>query len=110
MKDQEIIENLKHNKYSLALKGLYGTLPAVKQYIQTNSGTTDDARDIFQDALVILYKKVHDESFILTVPLKTYLLAIVKNCWLQELRLRKKFPIAEVIVNDVSENILDEEQ
>jgi RNA polymerase sigma factor (sigma-70 family) len=96
MTDKEIIDHLQNNKYSLAIKGLYNILPSVKQYIKTNNGTADDAQDIFQDALVILYKKIHAGNFILTVPLKTYLLAVVKNCWLQQLRQRKKLPPGKV--------------
>jgi RNA polymerase sigma factor (sigma-70 family) len=97
MTDKEIIEHLRHNKYSLAVKGLYNILPDVKQYIKANSGTAADAEDILQDALVILYKKIHSGDFVLTSSLKTYLLAIVKNCWLQQLRQQKKMPAGEII-------------
>ncbi len=108
MTDQKIIEHLRNNKYSMALKGLYDLLPAVNRYIKTNSGSADDARDIFQDALVVLYKKVQSGDLILTVPLKVYLLAIAKNCWLQELRLRKKIPTV-VVAYDVAETSVDDE-
>jgi RNA polymerase sigma factor (sigma-70 family) len=100
MTDKEIIEHLQQNKFSLALKGLYKILPFVKKYVSANSGTADDAQDIFQDALVILCKKAQSGSFILTVPMKDYLMAIVKNCWLQELRRRKKLPGGET-PNDI---------
>ena len=94
MTDKEIIEYLRNDKYQKATNGLYNVLPAVKKYISANSGTADDAKDIFQDALVVLYKKVQSQSFALTVPLKTYLLAITKNIWLQELRRRNKMPVS----------------
>ncbi len=97
MTDKEIIEHLRQNKYSAALKGLYNILPLAKKYIRDNNGTTDDAEDIFQDALVVLCKKVQSNDFILSAPLKTYLLAIVKNCWLQELRNRKKLPAGQAV-------------
>src|SRR5882762_10363741 len=108
MTDQEIITHLRHNKYSLAIKGLYNILPAVKQYIKNNNDTKDDAQDIFQDALVILYQKIHEGNFMLSVPLKTYLLAVVKNCWLQELRQKKKLPRGEV-PGDIATATIDEE-
>jgi RNA polymerase sigma factor (sigma-70 family) len=68
----------------------------------------DDAEDIFQDALVVLYKKVHAGDFILTVPLKNYLLAVVRNSWLQELRRRNKLPAA-AISHDIAVVESDEE-
>lgn len=79
--------------YQKALNGLYHVLPSVKNHIAANSGTTDDAKDIFQDTLVVLYKKAQSKEFVLSVPLKTYLQAIVKNLWLQELRRRNKIPV-----------------
>ena len=97
MTDKEIIEHLQQNKYAPAVKGLYNILPDVKQYIKANSGTAADAEDILQDALVILYKKIHSGNFILTSSLKTYLMAVVKNCWLQQLRQQKKMPAGEII-------------
>jgi len=93
MTDKQIIEFLRNNKYQKAVNGLYDVLSSVKKYILSNSGTSDDAKDFSQDALVVLYKNVQSDSFTLTVPLKTYLLAIVKNLWLQELRRRNKIPI-----------------
>lgn len=108
MTDKEIIEHLQHNRYSKAIKGLYTIQPAVKKYIVANSGTGEDAKDIFQDALVILYKNIHTGQFVLTVPLKTYLQSVVRNRWLQELRQRKKLPVATTEA-DISEEVTDEE-
>jgi RNA polymerase sigma factor (sigma-70 family) len=92
MTDKEIIEHLEQDKYSAALKGLYNILPVAKKYIRENNGSADDALDIFQDALVVLCRKVKAGGFELTGPLKTYLMAVVRNCWLQELRQRGKLP------------------
>lgn len=108
MTDDQIIENLRQNRYSRAVKGLYAVLPDVKKYIKANSGNADDADDIFQDALVILYKKVQADNFSLTAPLKNYLLAIVRNCWMQELRKRKKMPVSEMNT-DIENATVDEE-
>ena len=109
MTDNEIIEHLRNQKYSSALKGLYNILPDAKKYILNNSGTNDDARDIFQDALVILYKKVQTGDFTLTVPLKSYLFGIIRNCWLSELRLRKKHPSEEFTADFIDNGTPDGE-
>ncbi|HMI77359.1 MAG TPA: sigma-70 family RNA polymerase sigma factor [Ferruginibacter sp.] len=108
MTDQEIIEYLKNNRYSKAANELYGMLPAIKKYISANNGTPEDAKDIFQDALVVLYKKVHTEQFVLTVPLQAYMHAVVKNLWLAELRNRKKIPLGHT-EEDMSDLTLNEE-
>lgn len=108
MKDKDIIQYLQNNQYSKAVKGLYGMLPSVSRYIRANHGTADDAQDIFQDALVILYKKVQSPGFTLTVSLSTYLHAVVKNCWWQELRRRKKMPPGDVPAEIAEETATEE--
>jgi RNA polymerase sigma factor (sigma-70 family) len=108
MSDSEIIEQLKKERYSTAIKGLYTILPTIKQYILKNSGTNEDAKDVFQDALVVLYKKVHTPNFALTVSIKTYIEAVAKNIWLQELRRLKKIPLTDKEI-DIADITLDEE-
>jgi RNA polymerase sigma factor (sigma-70 family) len=88
---------------------LYDVLPSAKKHVCTNNGTDDDAKDIFQDALVILYKKVQSESFTLSVPLKTYMLGIIKNLWLQELRRRNKLPVVAGEI-DIADAVSQEEK
>ena len=90
MTDTDIIAHIKNAKYTSAFNGLYSMFPLVKKHIRHNGGDAHDAKDIFQDALVILCRNVNAGEFILTAPLKNYLLSVVKNCWLQEMRLRKK--------------------
>lgn len=108
MKDSEIIQHLKTNRFYKASGGLYAMLPPVKKYILANNGTGEDAKDIFQDALVILYKKIKANELTLSVPLKTYLFAVSKNCWLQELRKRKNLAITDSD-HDLPEIVIDDE-
>lgn len=93
MSDSEIIALLKIDKYSVAIKGLYTILPSLKIYILKNGGTNEDANDVFQDALVVLYKKLQLPDFKLTASINTYLHAVAQNIWMQELRRQKRIPI-----------------
>lgn len=60
--------------------------PAVSGYIVQNSGTIEDAEDIFQEAVIVLLQKIRQPDFVLSSSLKTYLYAISKNLWLKRLR------------------------
>jgi len=64
--------------------------PVIRSFIKNNNGTEDDAADIFQDALIVLYDKVRDENFVLTCAIKTYIYSICKNLWLKRLKKKKK--------------------
>jgi RNA polymerase sigma factor (sigma-70 family) len=63
--------------------------PSLAFFIKQNRGTHEDAEDIFQEAVVVLYQKINKPAFTLTSSLKTYLFAIAKNLWLKRLRQNK---------------------
>lgn len=109
MTDTQIIEYLRTSQHGSAIKHLYKMLPDAKKYIVANSGSIEDANDIFQDALVILYRKVNDQNLELTVSLKTYFLSIIKNCWRSELRQRGKFSATELPA-EIPDFPVDEEE
>lgn len=63
----------------------------VQSLIINNNGTADDARDIFQEAMIVLYEKSKSGSFELTSQLKTYLYSVCRRLWLKRLQQQQKF-------------------
>ena len=59
------------------------------EFVKKNSGSENDAQDLFQEAMVVLFEKTQSTDFQLTSSLKTYLYAICRNKWLMVLRSRK---------------------
>jgi RNA polymerase sigma factor (sigma-70 family) len=57
----------------------------VQAMILNNSGNPDDARDIFQEIMIVLYEKVRAGSFELNCQLKTYLYSVGRRLWLKRL-------------------------
>lgn len=66
----------------------------VKNHVMRNSGSQDDASDIFQDTIIILYKQVRENSLELTSDLKGYFFGIARNLW--NAALRKKMETLEI--------------
>lgn len=60
--------------------------PVIASYIKQNRGNDEDAQDVFQEAIIVLFEKVKHPDFVLTSSLSTYLFAISKNIWLKFLR------------------------
>ena len=74
--DQNLIDKIrKRDQKTLAVmyKEVY---PMVLKYVISNSGTEEDAQDVFQDAYYILLQKVDDVNFVLTSQLSTFLVGI----------------------------------
>lgn len=90
MDDQRIIELIHQGKDQEAFKALYAQLPKVEHLVRQNSGRSSDAKDIFQDALIIFHRRVRTEGFALTSSIGTFLFAVCRNLWRDELRRRNK--------------------
>ena len=58
----------------------------VQSLIINNNGSADDAKDIFQEAMIVLYEKVRSGSFELNCLIKTYLYSVCKRLWLKRLQ------------------------
>lgn len=57
------------------------TFPSVAHYVNRKGGSLDEAKDIFQDALVIYYEKAVANAMQLTHSEKSYLMGIAKHLW-----------------------------
>lgn len=89
MDDQQIIELLKIGKHSKAFSKLYKNYPQVEKLILSKGGSKEDAKDVFQDALIIFYEKVLNTDLKLTSAIATYLYSVCRFLWKDELLKRK---------------------
>lgn len=69
-------------------------------FVKANSGADEDARDVFQEALLALFKKTRDSDFRLDSDPGGFLYATVRNLWLYRLRARRHNP--ETTVDDAA--------
>lgn len=83
--DQKIIALIRGKDQKTLAKIYQDVYPMVLKYVINNSGSEEDAQDIFHDAFYILIKKVDDKNFQLSSLLSTYLVGISKNLWLKKL-------------------------
>ena len=85
LNEQALLRGLAKND-SKAVEQLYKShFSMIQHFVENNNGSFDDARDIFQEAMIALYEKVQSDSFVLTCQIKTYLFSICKHLWLKRL-------------------------
>jgi len=58
-------------------------------FIKKNNGDDDDANDIFQEAIIVIYRKIKDKSLVLECSFDTYLYSICRFLWLKQLEKRR---------------------
>lgn len=63
----------------------------IQSLIINNNGTSEDARDIFQEAMIVLYEKSRSGEFELNCQLKTYLYSICRRLWLKKLNQAQRY-------------------
>ena len=94
--DQQLLEGILKADPT-RIKQVYDlALPSVIQWVRENNGTEADARDIYQEALIALFRKLEEGHFELTCTLKSFLRIMCRNLWLARIRNNKKFEASEL--------------
>lgn len=89
-KEEEFLKGLQSGDRKM-VKAIYlQFLPGITSFILKNNGSEEDARDIFQEALLVLHGKAQDPNFKLTSSFYTFLFAICKKIWLKRLEKKRK--------------------
>ena len=72
--DKNSIEKIYREHYSM-----------VQSMVINNNGSSDDAADIFQESMIVLFEKVKTGHFELHCQLKTFIYAVCRRLWLKKL-------------------------
>ena len=97
--DDEVLAGILGNNSKILQHVYKEAFPGVRRYILNNSGNDEDAKDIFQESIIVTYKKLKSRSLVLTCSLKVYLFSVCRLLWLKQLEKQRK-SIEEVKVND----------
>jgi Sigma-70 region 2 len=63
----------------------------VQALIINNNGSADDAKDIFQEAMIVLYEKAKSGTFELNCQIKTFVYSVSRRLWLKRLQQQNRF-------------------
>ena len=107
MKDNEVLERIIHGDES-ALDYLYKKCyRMMTNLVMKNSGTEEEAKDIFQEALVVFWRKAISGNLVLTSKISTFIYSICLNLWRKELERKSRYSNEE---KDGVEYINDEQE
>ena len=99
--DEEILKGIERGNEDV-VEYIYTTCyRSVRHFVKKNSGSEEDAQDIFQETIVIFFRKVREEGFVLTSSLNTFLYSVGRLMWLKELEKKKR-----IIELDTSEDYI----
>jgi RNA polymerase sigma factor (sigma-70 family) len=111
--DQELLKSLASNDDKV-IKAIYkDNFPAIQLFVLSNNGSSDDAMDLFQEAMILLYEKAVAGELELNCKLKTYLYSVCRRLWLKRLQqMRKRGSSLEVLeeIIPVEEDLEEQER
>jgi RNA polymerase sigma factor (sigma-70 family) len=82
--DKRAVENIYKDNYNI-----------VQALVVNNNGTAEDAKDIFQETMIVLYEKVQSGSFELNCQIKTFIYSVSRRLWLKRLIHHNRFSLSE---------------
>lgn len=95
--DQRYIDGLVNNNSPVINEIYEKYYERIQRLVVHNNGDAEDARDLFQEVLVVLFHKGH-EGFTLTCPFSYFLYIACRSRWINELKKRGR---RRVTINDV---------
>jgi DNA-directed RNA polymerase specialized sigma24 family protein len=69
--------------------------PSVANFIRKQSGSLDDAKDVFHDALIIFFEKKLEGNLEIRLSDEAYLYGIVKHLWIKKSKQHQRILLTE---------------
>lgn len=112
MKDDNICELIQAGQPEKAFRLLYKEYPKVRSMIRKSGGSTSDAADIFQEALLVVYRKFSSGNISVHTSVNAYLFGVCRYLWYksQRNRLQMQADTDQVIDDNDAEQWLHEDQ
>jgi RNA polymerase sigma factor (sigma-70 family) len=92
--DARILDQIRNGEEEALVRLYKMNERQIQSFVIKNSGTHDDAKDLLQEAIVILWERVHTGRYEHTAKVSTFIYATVRNLWLRRLaRARRERPL-----------------
>lgn len=103
--DQSLIHGIKIQDRKVLNRIYKDYFPGIRSFIVKNNGTDDEAKDIFQEVLIVIFRKAKADSLTLTSPFSSYLITLSRNMWYNVLK--KKSFTSGVTIEELDVSIDD---
>ena len=109
--DREVWDGIRFSNNKILNYIIDKYFPRIEYYVTRNNGSSLDAEDIFQEGLITVYRKLHNNDFVIQCSFFTFLYSICRLLWLKELRNRKEDEVIyeKDLVDEVGINIIEDQ-
>lgn len=78
--DEEALEVVYQKNYRMMVR-----------LVTSNNGTEEEAKDVYQEAVIVFWQKANSGNLVLTSKMSTYIYSICMNLWRKELERKKRY-------------------
>ncbi len=78
--DKKAVETIYKDNYNM-----------VQSLVINNNGSVQEAKDIFQEAMIVLFEKARSGNFELNCQIKTYVYSVCRRIWLKRLQQNNRY-------------------
>jgi len=82
--EAQILEGIVKNQSGVIEYVYEAYYPVIEGFVIHNQGSSDQARDVFQEGMIVIFRKLKQEDLSLNCKFGTYLYSICKRIWFQE--------------------------
>lgn len=94
--DSKLLDAIRNGEEKALVELFSQNRRPITSLVARNQGTEDDAEDVLQEAMVVLWERVRSGSFEYQAKLSTYIYATARNIWFRRLaRHRRELPATE---------------
>lgn len=110
LRDSEVIDLIKKGD-ERALDYLYRkNYKMMVNLIVKNNGSEEEAKDIYQDALIVFWQKTTSGDLVMTSKISTYIYSICQNLWRKELERKSRFSSEEADKGEYNDQVEKDER
>ena len=85
-RNEKYLKGIAQNDISVIKEIYKNSLPEVAKYVKKNSGSFDDAKDVFQEGILVVFKKVVNGQLNLTTDFHVFLYHVCRRIWLKKIK------------------------
>jgi RNA polymerase sigma factor (sigma-70 family) len=108
--NEELLRGILRNN-SLILRFIYKTyFHKIYSFVTNNKGNSEEANDIFQEAIIVIYRRLKEDNLkIIDCTFETYLYSVCRLLWLKQLQDKKESIIKNDDMHHYSDTVIDDD-
>jgi RNA polymerase sigma factor (sigma-70 family) len=88
--DEAVLEAISKGDDRVLAHLYKNVLPKIKAYVLKNNGSEDDAKDIFQDSVLVFYKYVKQGKFSPENEIAGFIFSVSRNLWINQAKKKNR--------------------